>query len=216
MLRNERVDLQVATAKYNDTVFINCPFDRKYRPIFDAIVFTVFDCGFNPRCALEVSDGSVVRIDKILSIIEKCRYGVHDISRTQIDRGTRLPRFNMPFELGLFCGAKRFGIMQQKRKVCLILDSESYRYQKFISDISGQDVLSHDNDVLKVICRIRDWLRTSSGRSSIPGGGEIHRRYLEFQRRLPQLCRRARLRKGDMIFAAQTRLIFDWLTEVAS
>lgn len=38
---------------YNDNVFINCPFDSAYKPLFDAIVFAVHDCGFVARCALE-------------------------------------------------------------------------------------------------------------------------------------------------------------------
>ena len=54
---------------YNDNVFINCPFDAKYKPLFDAMVFAVHDCGFIPRCALEEEDASQVRIDKIYSII---------------------------------------------------------------------------------------------------------------------------------------------------
>ena len=52
------------------SVFINCQFDGKYLPVFQAIVFTVFDCGYNTRCALEISDSSEVRIDKIVKIYE--------------------------------------------------------------------------------------------------------------------------------------------------
>ena len=50
---------------YNDNVFINCPFDLAYKPLLDAIVFAVHDCGFVARCALEEGDASQVRIDKI-------------------------------------------------------------------------------------------------------------------------------------------------------
>jgi hypothetical protein len=35
-------------------VFINCPFDDTYKPIFEAIVFVVNDLGFVAGCALEV------------------------------------------------------------------------------------------------------------------------------------------------------------------
>ncbi len=49
-----------------------------------------------------------------------------------------LPRFNMPLELGIFLGAKRFGSQKQKQKNGLILDREKYRYQSFCSDIAGQ------------------------------------------------------------------------------
>ena len=30
-------------ADYDDRVFLNCPFDTKFKPLFDAIVFTIHD-----------------------------------------------------------------------------------------------------------------------------------------------------------------------------
>lgn len=162
---------------YNDNVFINCPFDEDYKPLLDAIVFTVYDCGFIGRCALEEDDVSQVRIDKIYNIIADCRYGIHDISRTDLDKTSSLPRFNMPFELGIFLGAKKFGSEEQKRKKCLILDNKPYRYQQFISDIAGQDIQAHNNASEQIIKVVRNWLRTASNRKMIPDGGIIWQRY---------------------------------------
>ena len=71
---------------------------------------------FTPRSALELDDGSVVRIEKILNIIGDCKFAVHDLSRTELDPTTQLPRFNMPLELGIFLGAKRFGDAEQNKK----------------------------------------------------------------------------------------------------
>ena len=124
---------------YSSNVFINCPFDDEYRDMFHAIVFAVFDCNFRARCALEEDDGGEGRMEKILRIIEQCKYGIHDICRTELDGVTNLPRFNMPFELGVYIGAKRFGGAGQRGKKCLIMDTERYRYQRFISDIAGND-----------------------------------------------------------------------------
>ena len=87
-------------------VFINCPFDSAYRPLFEAAVFATFDCGFHPRCSLEIEDSSQVRIEKINRIIQQSRLAIHDISRTELDSTFQLPRFNMPLELGIFLGAK--------------------------------------------------------------------------------------------------------------
>jgi hypothetical protein len=143
-------------------------------------VFTVILCGFSPRCSLEIDDGSEVRIDKIVRIIGECRLGVHDLSRTELDAVNGLPRFNMPLELGLFLGAKRFGGEAHGRKNCLILDLEQYRYQKFISDLAGQDIRAHGGQINRIITAVRDWLRTTSGRKDIPGGGEIAARFAEF------------------------------------
>ncbi len=122
----------MATSSYNSSVFINCPFDDAFESIRNAIVFAIYDCGFIPRCALEENNSGNVRFDKIQRIIAKCKFGVHDISRTELDAHNNLPRFNMPLELGVFLGAKRYGGPDQRRKNCLILDREQYRYQQFI------------------------------------------------------------------------------------
>ena len=69
-----------------------------------------------------------VRFDKIQRIVAECKFGVHDISRTELDQEHQLPRFNMPLELGVFIGARRFGNTQQKNKnyAC----AEVSRYEK--------------------------------------------------------------------------------------
>jgi hypothetical protein len=195
---------------YEISVFVNCPFDSKYKPIFDAIVFTIIHCGFRARCALEIDDASQVRIDKIFSIIEECRFGIHDLSRTELDRDTKLPRFNMPLELGLFLGIKRVGRGIQAEKLCLILDRERFRYQKFMSDIAGQDIRAHRLRQAEAVSNTRDWLRACSMRT-LPGGGAIYRQYRQFRRDLPRLCRALQLAMTEMTFNDYTNIVTEWL-----
>src|SRR5687767_12563673 len=111
-------------ARDAEGVFLNVPFDARYRKLFHALVFAIHECGFVARCALESDDGSQMRMDKLYEIIRDCPLGIHDLSRTTLDSDYRLPRFNMPLELGVFLGAKRYGTGRQKRKSCLILDRE--------------------------------------------------------------------------------------------
>ena len=196
---------------YTDNVFINCPFDSTYKSLFDAIVFAVHDCGFIARCALEEEDTSQVRIDKIYTIIADCRYGIHDISRTELDEVSGLPRFNMPLELGIFLGAKRFGVKEQKRKNCLVLDRELYRYQQFISDIAGQDIQVHNNSPEAVIKVVRNWLRTTSRRQTLPSGNIIWERYQNFIRDLPQMAQDFQLEVNDLIFNDYVWVLGKWL-----
>jgi hypothetical protein len=199
------------SSTYNESVFLNCPFDKAYKPLFDAIVFAVFDCLFVARCALEEDDGSEIRVQKIFKIISGCRLSIHDLSRVEIDRSTKLPRFNMPLELGAFLGAKHFGSRGHKKKACLILDSERYRYQKFISDIAGQDIRAHENDPHIVIRVVRDWLRTYS-KESIPSGSIIWSRYQAFEKDLPLLCKELNLKPKELIFNDYVTLVSRWLT----
>ena len=199
------------SSHYNDNVFLNCPFDPDYKQLFDAMVFAIHDCGFIPRCALEEEDASQVRIDKIYNIIADCRYGIHDISRTELDEVSGLPRFNMPLELGVFLGAKKFGIDKQKRKNCLILDKAQYRYQEFISDIAGQDIQAHNNNPEGIITVVRNWIRTASKRQTIPSGSIIWGRYQEFMEDLPQLAQEHQLKVDELIFNDYTLVITRWL-----
>ena len=197
---------------YTDNVFINCPFDSAYKPLFDAIVFTVHDCGFIARCALEEEDASQVRIDKIYNIIADCCYGIHDISRIELDENSGFPRFNMPLELGIFLGAKQFGVTEQKEKKCLVLDKEPYRYQQFISDIAGQDIQAHNNEDKIIVKVVRNWLRTASDKQTIPGGDIIWERYQTFLRELPQTAEECLLEADDLIFNDYLLVIATWLS----
>jgi hypothetical protein len=203
----------MAERQYDTDVFVNCPIDTGYRPLFEAIVFTIHDCGFAARSALEVTDTSQVRIEKISRIVAECRFGVHDISRTEPDRLTALQRFNMPLELGLFLGAKRFGTGKQKLKNCLVLDIDRYRYQQFISDISGQDIAAHAGVTSTAIRVVRDWLsdaRMSARR--IPGGAAMLRRYEHFRGELPDLAANQGLVAEELTFSEYRLLTEEWLT----
>lgn len=198
---------------YDNSLFINCPFDSAYRPLFEAVAFAVYDCGFYPRSALEVEDSSEVRIEKIIRIISECRLAIHDISRTQLDRDSRLPRFNMPLELGIFIGAKAFGRGVQRRKAAIVLDTNRYRYQRYISDIAGQDIRAHGRDPAIAIQQVRDFLATHCGEGvMLPGAAGIVDRYLTFRRGLPEMCEAAHLPPPEhLTFRDLTTLIVGWL-----
>lgn len=199
-----------ATLRSSD-VFLNCPFDPGYKPIFEAIIFAVYDLGFVARCALEIDDASEYRLNKILDLIEQSRFGIHDISSVEIDPNTQLPRFNMPMELGLFLGCKRFGPPPQRRKACLILDKERYRYRNFISDVAGQDIHSHEGRPEKAIVEVRDWLSSASKRKGLPGGTAIAIRYVQFRAELPDLCDSLKRQEDSLTFPDLSEMISLWL-----
>lgn len=184
---------------YNDCIFINCPFDDEYMPMLYAIIYTVYRCGFFPVCALAEDDGSDNRLDKIIRGIADCKYAVHDISRTQLNEN-KLPRFNMPFELGIFYGAKKFGNKIHKGKIALIFEQTKYQYQQYISDLNGIDTWAHNNDPNLAIKIIRDWLVTSSKRATIPGHVILASEYTEFSGNLPQIVKNAGLDIHKLLF----------------
>jgi hypothetical protein len=166
------------------SVFINCPFDAEYRPLFRAIGFTLLACGYRPRCALDFSDSGAVRFAEIVKMITQCDLSIHDISRVELDRESQLPRFNMPLELGADLGLRLEGPARQRQRKILILDAEAHRYDKTLSDISGMDIEAHGGEVRRVIKAVRDWLAANQldGAGLVPGAAAIaadHEAYLK-------------------------------------
>jgi hypothetical protein len=202
---------------YEDNVFINCPFDNQYKPIFNAIVFTIHDAGFVARCSLEVIDSGQTRLKKILSIIAECKYGIHDISRTEIGSKVKLPRFNMPFECGLFWGCFEYGEKKHKSKRILVLDSEEYRYRASLSDIAGQDIQIHNNNARIAVDKVRSWLNAGSGRTTIPGGKAIWDHYVLFQNELTPMLKRAGITRAELetpaYYPDYVTFVVEWLRE---
>lgn len=197
---------------YKRSIFINAPFDDDFQKLFDAILFCIIDCGFIARCALEVEDGSQVRLDKIFRIIEKCKFAVHDISRTQLDTKHKLPRFNMPLELGIFLGAKRFGTAAHRQKSCVILDTQRFRYQKFISDIAGQDPRAHANSPKAAVKAVRNWLIPQAPKNGkIPSAEIINGRLSQFRKELPALCVAKHWNAQALTFKEKVDLMTSWI-----
>lgn len=185
--------------------------------MFDAIVFAVWACGFTPHSALEIANAGKPRIAIIADLIGVCRLGIHDISRIELnDNG--LPRFNMPLELGLWLGAERFGGADHVDKRCLILDTEPYRYQQFISDIGGQDIFAHQGKNDRAIGRVRNFLQAGMQEDEplLPGGADIARRFGVFQAGLPALCENERIDVGELTFIDHARLAKSWLIRTST
>lgn len=195
----------------NLQVFINCPFSYDYQDFFYAICFTIIRSGYEPRCSLETDDSSELRFEKIGRIISACRLGVHDISKTEPDSVSGLPRFNMPLELGMFLGAKRFGPKAQKEKKCIIFDRERHRYQKFISDIAGQDIHHHDGKPEKLIGELASWLRGETADKKIPGGKAIAVEFGRFSRDIPAICATRHLDPAELTFQDFVGLATKWI-----
>jgi hypothetical protein len=194
-------------------VFINCPFDDGFKPIFRAIVFTTIVSGYYPRCAFDATDGAEIRVAKIAKMIGECDWGIHDLSRGEVD-ATGVPRFNMPMELGLHLGARLFGVGRNRRKRALILEALPHRYDAALSDISGQDIETHHNDPDQAIRCVRNWLSEHRSRSEppLPGAAAILGDYRSFQAEVGALLAARRLDPlgnlphSDFLFAVR-----DWI-----
>ena len=158
----------------------------------------------------EADDSGWARIDRIADIDGECRFGIHDISRTETnERG--LPQFNMPFELGLFLGAARLGTAKRRRKVTLILDREPYRYQQFLSDIAGQDIRSHGGDSVRLMSLVRNWLNANTSDRTLPGGVLLRKRYAAFDADLPTMAAAVDVEPHELTYVDRLSLMAEWL-----
>lgn len=147
-------------AGYDNSVFVNCPFDEQFLPLLRPLLFTIVYFGLNPRIALERTDSGESRLEKIVQLIRDSRYSIHDLSRSEAKAAGELYRLNMPFELGLDYGCRLFGADFQN-KVALVLESKPHRYKAAISDLSGADIECHYDEPYKVIGVVRNWLKST-------------------------------------------------------
>jgi hypothetical protein len=155
-------------------------------------------------------------MEKLFKLIDECKLAVHDISRTELDSNNNLPRFNMPFELGLFLGARRFVPAATELKSCLIFEREQYSYQKYLSDIAGQDIRSHNGNVETLIKQLRNWLSNQSrpvmsGTKPIPAAKILISQYQTFTKTLPEMCRALQLDSHDLPYNDYATVVAEWL-----
>jgi hypothetical protein len=142
------------------SVFVNCPFDQEFRPLFDAIVFSTICSGFIPRCAIESGSASLSRMDRIVHAIHSSKYSIHDLSRCHGEAQTNLARFNMPLELGIAMG-ERFGNREGgEDHDWLLLVPRGHLHGRFVSDLSGYDPSEYDGSVETIIPAVMAWLAT--------------------------------------------------------
>ena len=150
-------------------VFINCPLDKDYEGILQAILFCIVYMGFSAN--LVRANGTFeVRLSKISELIKASKYSIHDLSRCQAGEGGEFYRLNMPFELGLDYGCRQYFGRDRQHKKILILEEQKYRYQVAISDLAGCDIEAHEGNYEKAGRKVRNGLSVTIAPSLV---GEV-------------------------------------------
>ena len=93
----------------------------------------------------------------------------------------------------------------------MVLDSEKYRYQKFISDIAGQDIRAHKNQPKTAIENVRTYLQHKSTRATIPSGNFINNRFISFNKKLPYFCKQLSWDSEKLNFMEYYHCVKAWL-----
>jgi hypothetical protein len=126
-------------------VFLNIPYDDKFRRLYVAYIAGLIHLGLDPRATIEIPNGQN-RLEKIIELIRSCSYSIHDLSRVELDRNPPFttPRFNMPFELGLAVATAGVDSVSQN---WFVFETKHRRVAKSLSDLSGSDPLIHRGTV---------------------------------------------------------------------
>jgi len=168
---------------FEKNVFINCPFDDEYMQSLRVLLFLIIKLNFEPRISLERSDSSEYRLDKIISLIEKSKFSIHDLSRIKAKKMNEYYRLNMPFELGIDLGRKKFSTREHKEKKFLVLGGKKYDYMKALSDFSGFDIKYHESNPKVLLTEVRNWFIGNAELKGIPGPSKLWGEYCEFNAR---------------------------------
>lgn len=201
----------MARARGRPSIFINCPFDPEFEPFLRSILFAVCAMGCKPRSALEESDSSALRLEKIYALIGKCRLSIHDLSRTELSRHTKLPRFNMPLELGIFLGMKRSASRKSRKKTCLIFVKDKHN-TSFITDLRGMDVEGHGDDPERLIPAIRNWLCTDAKIAGLPASIVLEH-FKRFEEAYPKILKQIGYQPEEPQYGDVLKIVGNWLQE---
>jgi hypothetical protein len=140
------------------SVFLNVPYDRQYGPLFVALIAGLVTLGRIPRCALEAQSQGQMRVQQIYGLLESCGSSIHDLSRVNLSGSQRVPRFNMPFELGI-----AFGLAQSRGHRIFVFETKAYRLQASLSDMNAFDPQIHGGTRDGILFRILDCFERPAG-----------------------------------------------------
>ncbi len=87
----------------------------------------------------------------------------------------------MPFELGIEFGCREYSSDEcHKEKTTLILGGAKYEYMKGLSDINGMDIKYHNNEIIKAIKEVRDWIVSTDKKEGLKHYPEIKSNFFDF------------------------------------
>jgi hypothetical protein len=159
-------------------VYVNCPFDRDFRPQLEAIVFSCVHAGLYPVLATSSGKTGEPRLQRILAELMKSRYSIHDLSRCRGEGDENLARFNMPLELGMAM-ALRVAAPGMHEYLILVPD-QAQLYRRYISDLGGLDPQTHDGTPQRIVGEVLAWLLSAADAPADVSPDEVIRKLPSF------------------------------------
>ena len=136
-----------------NAVFLNVPYDKEFSQLYIACIIGLYQLGLVPHLSSEIPGGDR-RLNRIVQLIQSCRYSIHDLSRVELSSApSAAPRFNMPLELGMTI---TWQLLNPDQHTWFVCESESYRLQKSASDLNGTDPYIHNGTPEGVLRELRN------------------------------------------------------------
>lgn len=173
-------------------VFLNIPYDKQFENLCLAYICAIASFGLVPRATLEIPGSR--RLDRIIKLMQSCPFSVHDLSRVQRFAPTRLPRFNMPFELGLAIAWQKF---RKKGHLWYVFETEQYRSDSSLSDLKGTDVYVHGGTIKGVLREVSNAFVREKRKATFVQMLQV---YQVTRRALPSILKKS---GSDTIFGAR-------------
>ena len=160
--------------KTRKSVFLNIPYDPQFARQYLGYITAVSALSLVPEATLGITGNR--RLDRIASLIERCAYSIHDLSRVQLDRNApATPRFNMPFELGL---AAAWAQAHSQHK-WFVFESMRRRLNKSLSDLDGTDPYIHGGTVRGIMREVCNAFVSPVNQPTVP---QMMKMYRELRR----------------------------------
>jgi hypothetical protein len=139
-----------------NSVFLNVPYDQEFSSLYVAYIVGLCQLDMVPHLASEIPGGDR-RLNKIIKLIQSCRYSIHDLSRIQVNVAPpAVPRFNMPLELGMTITWQN---LNPSRHTWFVWESEPYRLLRSASDLKGTDPNIHNGTAEGIFRELRNAFR---------------------------------------------------------
>jgi hypothetical protein len=165
--------------KTKKSVFLNIPYDPQCTRQYLAYITAVSALSLVPEATLGITGNR--RLDRIASLIERCAYSIHDLSRVQLDRNApATPRFNMPFELGL---AVAWAQAHAQHK-WFVFESVRRRLNKSLSDLDGTDPYIHGGTVRGIMREVCNAFVSPVNQPTVPQMMKMYRELRRDSRRI--------------------------------
>jgi hypothetical protein len=134
-------------------VILNIPYDEEFQKLYLAYIVGLSQLGFDP-CIRSGIPGGERRLDRVLALIQSCRYSIHDLSRVELSATPpATPRFKMPLELGITI---TWAKLNPKRHTWFLWEFTPRRLQKSMNDLDGTDSYIPSGTVEGILCEFRN------------------------------------------------------------